>query len=56
MKTKNILILGSEGQIGGHLVDFFNNKKEYKVERFDLILGKSFDLRNFKNKNIEKKN
>ena len=55
MKTKNILILGSEGQIGGHLVDFFNNKKEYKVERFDLILGKSFDLRNFKNKNIEKK-
>ena len=55
MKTKNILILGSEGQIGGHLVDFFNNKKEYKVERFDLILGKSFDLRNFKNKTIEKK-
>ena len=46
---KKILILGSEGQIGGHLKEFFKNKKGYEVIKFDIILGKSFDLRNFKN-------
>ncbi len=55
MKKKNILILGSEGQIGCHLVDFFKNKKNYKVTKFDLVMGKTFDLRNFNNINIEKK-
>ena len=51
MKKKNI----SEGQIGSHLVDFFKKKKNYKVTKFDLVMGKTFDLRNFNNINIEKK-
>lgn len=51
---KKILILGSEGQIGGHLKEFFKNKKGYEVIKFDIILGKSFDLRNFKNSQLEK--
>lgn len=51
---KKILILGSEGQIGGHLVDFFNNKKNYEVIKFDIVLGKIFDLRNFNNFKLEK--
>ena len=57
---KKILILGSEGQIGGHLVKFFEKKKNYEVLKFDIILGKKFDIRNFKNdffeKNIKKSN
>ena len=52
---KKILILGSKGQIGGHLVNFFRNKNDYKVIEFDIVLGKSFDLRNFNNKDLEKK-
>ena len=51
---KKILILGSGGQIGGHLVDFFKLKKEYEILEFDILSGKTFDLRNFNNKNIEK--
>ena len=51
---KKILILGSEGQIGGHLVDFFKDKKNYQVIKFDIILGSSFDLRNFNNAKLEK--
>ena len=51
---KKILILGSDGQIGSHLVDFFKNKKKYKILKFDLVSGKSFDLRNFSNKKLEK--
>ena len=52
---KKILILGSKGQIGGHLVNFFKNKNDYEVIEFDIISGKSFDLRNFNNKDLEKK-
>ena len=52
---KNILILGSEGQIGGHLQDYLKFKKKYNVIKFDLILGKKFDLRNFNNHLLEKK-
>ena len=52
---KKILILGSKGQIGGHLVNFFKNKNNYEVIEFDIISGKSFDLRNFNNKDLEKK-
>ena len=52
---KNILILGSEGQIGGHLQDYLKLKKKYNVIKFDLILGKKFDLRNFNNRLLEKK-
>ena len=51
---KNILILGSEGQIGGHLQDYLKVKKNYNVIKFDLILGKKFDLRNFNNYLLEK--
>ena len=51
---KNILILGSEGQIGGHLQDYLKLKKKYNVIKFDLILGKKFDLRNFNNHLLEK--
>ena len=52
---KNILILGSEGQIGGHLQDYLKLKKKYNVIKFDLILGKKFDLRNSNNHLLEKK-
>ena len=51
---KKILILGSSGQIGTHLKEFFNKKKEYQVIKFDIVMGKSFDLRNFKNTKLEK--
>lgn len=51
---KKILILGSSGQIGSHLKEFLSKKKNYQVFKFDIVLGKSFDLRNFKNNNIEK--
>ena len=51
---KSILILGSEGQIGGHLQDYLKVKKKYNVIKFDLILGKKFDLRNFNNYLLEK--
>jgi len=51
---KKILILGSEGQIGSHLCDFFKNKKKYQIIRFDIILGKKFDIRSFNNSNLEK--
>jgi len=55
MKKKNILILGSEGQIGGHLVDFFKNKKKYNVIKLDIVLGETNDLRDTNNRNLEKK-
>lgn len=55
MKKKNILILGSEGQIGGHLYDHLMNSGKYNPIKFDLTLGKKFDLRNPKNINLEKK-
>ena len=51
---KKVLILGSNGQIGRHLVDFIKSKKNYKVVEFDIISGSRFDLRNFNNKNLEK--
>ena len=54
MRRKNILVLGSEGQIGGHLVKYLENNFNYKVIKFDIISGKSFDLRNFNNKKLEK--
>ena len=55
MKKKNILILGSEGQIGGHLVDFLINKKKYDIIKFDVVLGVTNDLRDPNNKNLEDK-
>jgi len=41
---KKILILGSRGQIGSHLLNFLKNKN-YKVYEFDLVNNKSEDLR-----------
>jgi len=49
---KNILILGSEGQIGSHLVSFLKNKKNYNIIRYDITLKKTHDLRNFNNKKL----
>ena len=51
---KKILILGSEGQIGSHLVEFFKKSKNYQVLKFDLVLGKKFDIRNFNNSLLER--
>ena len=45
---KNILILGSSGQIGSHLVNFLKNKK-YNVLKFDIKRNKQEDLRLSKN-------
>ena len=52
--TKKILILGSEGQIGGHLVEFFKIKKTYEIIRFDFVLGKKFDIRKVNNSLLER--
>jgi len=51
---KKILILGSEGQIGGHLVEFLKNKNKYEIIKFDIVLGKKFDIRNYNNSLLEK--
>ena len=54
MKKKKILILGSEGQIGGHLFYYLQKEKKYNPIKFDLTLGQKFDLRNSKNVFLEK--
>ena len=54
IKRKNILILGSEGQIGSHLATYLKLKRNYNVIYFDLVLGKKFDLRTSHNKFLEK--
>ena len=41
---KHLLILGSSGQIGFHLKEYLG-KKNYKVFNFDIVDGKSNDLR-----------
>ena len=41
---KNILVLGSAGQIGSHLVNFLK-KKNYNVSEFDIETNKNEDLR-----------
>ena len=51
---KNILILGSEGQIGSHLYYYLKSKRKFNIVKFDLILGKKFDLRNPNNRLLEK--
>ena len=51
---KKILILGSKGQIGSHLVDFLKKKKNFQIIEFDLVQGNKFDIRNFNNNNLEK--
>jgi nucleoside-diphosphate-sugar epimerase len=49
MFKKKILILGSGGQIGFHLLKFLKSKN-YEVYEFDLINRKSEDLRTDNNK------
>ena len=50
---KKILVLGSEGQIGGHLIEYIEKKTNYKAIRFDILLRKNNDLRIHNNKNLE---
>tara|TARA_Y100000816_G_C26099734_1_gene582578 strand:- start:1998 stop:2849 length:852 start_codon:yes stop_codon:yes gene_type:complete len=50
---KNILILGSAGQIGGHLT-YYLKKKNYKVFQFDIVDNISNDLRIKNNKKLIK--
>ena len=51
---KRILILGSSGQIGGHLVHFFKDKKKYEIIKFDIVMGKKFDIRQLNNSELKK--
>ena len=51
---KKVLILGSEGQIGSHLVNYFKIKNNYEVIKFDIISGKKYDLRKVNNDTLEK--
>ncbi len=51
---KKILILGSSGQIGSHLKEFLDKKKKFQIISFDIVMGKSYDLRNFENTKLEK--
>ncbi|WP_440931087.1 SDR family oxidoreductase, partial [Candidatus Pelagibacter sp.] len=55
MKKKKILILGSEGQIGGHLVKYLQKNTKFRVIKFDIVLNKKNDLRKSNNKLLEKK-
>ena len=52
---KKILVLGSEGQIGSHLIEYIEKKTNYKAIRFDILLRKNNDLRIYNNKNLETK-
>jgi nucleoside-diphosphate-sugar epimerase len=47
----NILILGSEGQIGKHLFNYL--KKKHRIFSFDLLNSNSEDLRIYKNKKLK---
>ena len=51
---KNILVLGSAGQIGSHLVIFLK-KKNYNVSEFDIETNKKEDLRLHNNSFLKKK-
>ena len=46
------LVLGSSGQIGGHLVKYLQNKGEQVIE-FDIVSNKAHDLRVFSNIHFE---
>ena len=43
---KRILILGSSGQIGAYLTEYFK-KKDYSVREFDIVNGEEQDIRKF---------
>ena len=48
---KRILILGSSGQIGAYLTEYFK-KKDYSVREFDIVNGDEQDIRRFENPNL----
>ena len=48
---KNILVLGSSGQIGSHLC-WYLKKEKHKVLKFDILDGKKYDLRAHNNPNL----
>ena len=50
---KKILILGSEGQIGHHLLSYLRNRN-YAVHEFDIVNTKEQDLRVKNNILLEK--
>ena len=50
-ETKRILILGSSGQIGAYLTEYFK-KKNYDVREFDIVNGVEQDIRKFENTNL----
>ena len=50
-ETKRILILGSSGQIGAYLTEYFK-KKNYDVREFDIVNGGEQDIRKFENTNL----
>jgi len=47
----NVLVLGSSGQIGNHLVKYLSNEK-YNVIEFDILNNSKQDLRIFNNKKL----
>jgi len=49
---KNVLILGSSGQIGAHLTTFLKNKG-YEVREFDIVRDEKEDLTIHKNYQLE---
>ena len=48
---KNILVLGSSGQIGYHLCCYLK-KENHEVLKFDILDGKKYDLRTHNNSNL----
>ena len=51
---KTVLILGSSGQIGSHLTNYLNLKKNYKILKFDIVNSKYEDLRINNNEKLKK--
>ena len=50
-ETKRILILGSSGQIGAYLTEYFK-KKDYDVREFDIVNGEDQDIRKFESSTL----
>ena len=50
-EPKRILILGSSGQIGAYLTEYFK-KKDYDVREFDIVNGEDQDIRKFESSTL----
>ena len=50
-EIKRILILGSSGQIGAYLTEYFK-KKDYDVREFDIVNGEDQDIRKFESSTL----